>query len=61
MAFNPFSYLIEAKSEFAKVVWPTRSETLRLTLLVIIVSIIVGAYIAGMDAIFTAIVEKFLR
>ena len=61
MAINPFSYLAEAKSEFDKVVWPTRSETLRLTLLVIIVSVIVGAYIAGMDALFTAIVEKFLR
>ena len=61
MAFNPISYLMEAKSEFAKVVWPTKAETLRLTLLVVIVSIIIGAYIAGMDAIFTAIVEKFLR
>ena len=58
---NPLTYLTEAKSEFDKVVWPTRSETLRLTLLVIIVSVIVGAYIAGMDALFTAIVEKFLR
>ena len=61
MAFNPISYLTEAKSEFDKVVWPTRAETLRLTLLVIIVSVIVGAYIAGMDALFTAIVERFIK
>ena len=61
MAFNPFSYIIEAKSEFDKVVWPTRAETMRLTLLVVIVSVIVGAYIAGMDALFTALVERFLR
>ena len=61
MAFNPFSYLIEAKSEFDKVVWPTRAETLRLTLLVVIVSVIVGAYIAGMDALFTALVERFIK
>ena len=61
MAFNPFSYLIEAKSEFDKVVWPTRSETFRLTLLVVIVSVIVGAYIAGMDALFTTIVERFIK
>ena len=58
---NPLTYLTEAKSEFDKVVWPTRAETLRLTLLVVIVSVIVGAYIAGMDALFTALVEKFIK
>lgn len=58
---NPLNYIKESKSEFEKVVWPTRTETVRLTLLVVVVSIIVGAYIAGMDALFTAIVEKFLK
>ena len=58
---NPFSYLKESKSEFDKVVWPSRAETVRLTLMVIIVSVVVGAYIAGMDAIFTSIVESFLK
>jgi len=61
MAFNPLSYLKESKSEFDKVIWPSRQETLRLTILVIVISVVIGAYIAGLDAIFTTIVERFLR
>lgn len=61
MAFNPLTYLKESKGELDKVVWPTKQETLRLTILVLVVSVIVGAYIAGLDAVFTKLVERFLR
>ena len=61
MAFNPLTYLKESKAEFEKVIWPTRQETVRLTLVVLVVAIIVGAYIAGLDALFTLVVEKFLK
>lgn len=60
MAFNPIAYFIESKAELAKVTWPTRRETLRLTLVVVLVSVIVGAYISGLDAMLTKITEKFL-
>ena len=58
---NPLAYLKESKTELSKVIWPTRAETVRLTLVVIIVSIIIGAYIAGLDAIFTKITETFIK
>ena len=61
VAFNPLAYLKESKAEFSKVIWPNRQETLRLTLVVLFISLVVGAYIAGLDAIFTIIVEKFLK
>ena len=61
MAFNPLEYVKESKAEFDKVVWPSRQETLRLTILVLIVSVAVGAYITGLDAVLTSIVERFLR
>ncbi len=61
MALNPLRYLNESKAEFDKVIWPTKTETLRLTIVVIVVSIIVGAYIAGLDAIFAQIAERFFR
>ena len=61
MAFNPLAYIKESKAELEKVVWPTKQETLRLTLVVIAISIIVGAYIAGLDALFTLLVETFLN
>ena len=61
MAFNPLTYLKESKAELEKVVWPSRMETLRLTVVVIIISIVVGAYVAGLDAIFAKIAESFFR
>ncbi len=60
MALNPITYLRESKAEFAKVVWPTRTQAIRLTVMVIVVSVIIGLYIAGLDAVFTKITETFL-
>ena len=43
------TYLTEAWSELRKVAWPTRQTVVNLTLIVIAVSIGVGAYIAVLD------------
>jgi preprotein translocase SecE subunit len=42
-------YLTEAWSELRKVAWPTRQTVINLTLIVIAVSVAVGAYIAVLD------------
>ncbi|HSX19195.1 MAG TPA: preprotein translocase subunit SecE [Candidatus Saccharimonadales bacterium] len=60
MALNPFAYIKESKEELDKVIWPTRAETIRLTLIVLGVSIIVGAYVSGIDAIMAKIAAAFL-
>ncbi len=61
MASNPLTYVKQSKEELDKVVWPTRVETIRLTLIVIAISILVGAYIAGLDAIFANFAEALFR
>lgn len=61
MAFNPIDYVKESKAELSKVVWPQRTHTLRMTILVLAISVLVGAYIAGLDALLTTLVETFLR
>ena len=61
MAFSPIGYVKESKAELDKVVWPTPKQTLRLTLVVVAVSVIVGAYIAGLDAILTTITDAFIK
>ncbi len=61
MALNPIQYLKESRAEFDKVIWLSRQETVRLTIVVLAISFVVGAYIAGLDALFTTIVEKFLK
>ena len=53
-------YLTESWSELRKVAWPTRETVVRLTLLVIAVSVVVGAYIAVLDLVFNTGVEQFL-
>lgn len=60
MAINPLDYVKESKAELDKVVWPSRTDVVKLTVLVLAASVIVGAYIAGLDTIFTLLVERFL-
>lgn len=59
------SFLKEVKEELNKVAWPTREQTLRYTILVIIVALVVGAFLGGLDYILTAvtafILEKYGR
>jgi len=54
------TYLTESWSELRKVAWPTRSTVVNLTLIVIAVSIAVGAYIALLDFILHQVVEWIL-
>ncbi|MDO8452732.1 MAG: preprotein translocase subunit SecE [bacterium] len=56
-----FLFLREVRAELEKIVWPTRAETIRLTSLVLALSLIVGAYVGGLDFLFTSIVNSFLK
>lgn len=60
MVFNPIAYLKETKIELSRIVWPTRRETVRFTIIVIVASILIGAYIAGIDYVLTSIADNFL-
>jgi preprotein translocase subunit SecE len=46
----------ESWSELKKVTWPTREQTRNLTVLVFVISTIVGIYIAVFDLLFTQLV-----
>ena len=50
----------EVKSELSKVTWPKRDEVVRLTLIVFAVSGIIGAYVGGLDFVFTKILASVL-
>ena len=54
------TYMSEAWSELKKVAWPTRQTVINLTLIVIAVSIAVGAYIAVLDVGLKAAVDQVL-
>ena len=50
----------ECWSELQKVTWPDRQTVIRLTVLVIIISAVVAAYILGADQLFTYLVNNVL-
>lgn len=38
-------------------VWPKRDDVVKLTIIVLLVSAIVGAYVGGLDYLFTKVLE----
>jgi preprotein translocase subunit SecE len=57
----PVKFLQETYSELKQVVWPSRSEVIRLTLIVITISLIVGIYLGGVDFVLVKLTEAILR
>jgi len=58
---SPAKFLAEVRGELSKVIWPTRPELIRLTALVIGLSLVVGIYVGGLDLIFTKFMEVILQ
>ena len=53
-------YLVESWAELKKVAWPTRETVVRLTLLVVGVSVVVGVYIFVLDRIFNPLLDQVI-
>ena len=53
-------FLKEVRVELEKVVWPTRAQTIKLTMIVIIVTIVVGFFIGGVDFLLQRITNALL-
>jgi preprotein translocase subunit SecE len=50
---KPRQFVREVNAELRKVAWPTRNETLNLSLIVLVFLIIMTAMIAGFDYVFS--------
>jgi preprotein translocase subunit SecE len=61
MATTPVVFLKETREELKKVVWPTRDEVVRLTGVVIIISVIVGVFLGGLDYILTNLLTLIIK
>jgi preprotein translocase subunit SecE len=55
-----FKYLRESKEELEKVTWPTQKETVRYSILVIIVSLALGLYFGVVDYLLNLGLEALL-
>jgi preprotein translocase subunit SecE len=54
------TFLKEVRLEMKKVNWPTKEETIKYTLIVIGISVVVAIFLGGFDILFTALLEKFV-
>ena len=54
------NYIKDTRGEMKHVSWPTRSQAVGFTVVVIAISIIVAILLGAFDYIFTLILEKFI-
>jgi len=47
---NPLQFVKEVTAELKKVTWPTKAEAVKLTGMVLIISLAVALFIGGLDA-----------
>ncbi|HEX9805938.1 MAG TPA: preprotein translocase subunit SecE [Alteraurantiacibacter sp.] len=57
---SPGEFVRQVRSEASKVVWPTREETVRMAILVAILTLILSLFFLGVDTLFGAMVRWLL-
>ncbi|AYJ87310.1 preprotein translocase subunit SecE [Sphingomonas paeninsulae] len=58
---SPGEFIRQVRAETAKVVWPTTRETMMTTLMVVIMTTVLGLFFLGLDSAFSAIVQQLLK
>ncbi|OGH17231.1 MAG: preprotein translocase subunit SecE [Candidatus Levybacteria bacterium RIFCSPHIGHO2_02_FULL_40_18] len=56
-----FRFIGEVKSELDKVTWPDLNNVVRLTAIVILISLLVGIYLGSADFLFTTLLGFLVR
>jgi len=54
---KPKMVAVDLFSELKKVTWPTKAETIRLTIVVVVISLIIGLYIGIIDFLLAKALE----
>ncbi|MBI3273848.1 MAG: preprotein translocase subunit SecE [Candidatus Colwellbacteria bacterium] len=54
------TYVKEVRIELKKVTWPTRQETIRYTLMVIIISAVTAVFLGAIDFILQYVLNAFV-
>lgn len=58
---SPGSFISQVKAEIAKVTWPTHQQTIRLTVTVFIISLIVAIYVGIIDVLMAKVLDTLTR
>lgn len=54
-------FLREVKVELEKVVWPSREQTIKLTMIVVFTILIVGFFVGGIDLLLSKLVDLLIK
>jgi len=54
-------FLKEVRQEVRKVTWPTKEETIRYSLMVVIASLLVAVYLGGIDYVVAEALKRFIQ
>jgi preprotein translocase subunit SecE len=54
------NFLKEVKMEIRKINWPDRNKTIKYTMVVLGITLIIAIYLGGLDFLFTFLLEKFV-
>ena len=57
---NPGEFLRQVRAETAKIVWPSRKETMMTALMVVIMTALLALFFFGIDSAFSALVQALL-
>ena len=57
---SPVEFMNQVKAETAKVVWPTRRETVMTAIMVVIMTVVLGIFFFSVDWAFSRIVKLLL-
>lgn len=58
---NIVNFLKEVREELNKVVWPSREQTIKYTILVVIVAVAVGASLGSLDYLLTLLTNFLIN
>ena len=58
---NPVTFIQQVIDELKKVTWPNQKEVIRLTIVVVLVSLLVGFFIGALDFIFTKVIATVVK
>lgn len=54
------NFFLEVRAEMRKVVWPTRQETIKYTIAVIGISVVLAAFFGGLDFVLSYLLNNYI-
>ena len=57
---SPVEFIRQVQAETKKVVWPSRRETVMTAIMVVLMTLMLGIFFFGVDAVFSRIVRLLL-